>query len=69
MLMVWQAIGLHLNDPKGNFLMVAVAAVLFAFSDSIIAYDKFITALNWAGILILSTYWLAIYLLARSVGK
>ena len=79
--MVWQALGLYLRNLPANpdsyrknaernntFLTVAIAAVLFAFSDSIIAWDKFVNPFEWSGVIILATYWMAIYLLADSTS-
>ena len=59
--MNWQAIGLALNHPAPVFTAIAVASLLFTFSDAVIAYNKFKKPLKIAGILILSTYWIAIY--------
>lgn len=59
--MNWQAIGLALNHTTPVFIAIAVASLLFTFSDAVIAYNKFKKPLKIAGILILSTYWIAIY--------
>ena len=67
--MVWQALGLYLRKRNDTYLMVGIAAVLFAFSDSVIAWDKFVAPFQWAGVIIMSTYWMAIYLLADSCLK
>jgi len=67
--MVWQALGLYLSSRNNTFQTIAIAAVLFAFSDSVIAWDKFVVPFEWSGVIILATYWLAIYLLADSCSK
>ncbi len=59
--MNWQALGLALQRPIPVFTAIAVASLLFTFSDAVIAYNKFKKPLKIAGILILSTYWIAIY--------
>lgn len=59
--MNWQAIGLALNHTAPVFTVIAAASLLFTFSDAVIAYNKFKKPLKIAGILILSTYWIAIY--------
>lgn len=67
--MVWQAIGMSLETKKGLLKMVGVAASFFAFSDALIAYHKFKAPMEYAGIFILSTYWLAIFLMAISTQE
>lgn len=64
--MTWQAISLSINNSKKVFAMIAIAAVLFTFSDAVIAYDKFKDPFDFAGLLVLSTYWCAIFLFANS---
>ena len=61
-IMCWQAIGLVFNNPTLVFFGIASAALLFAFSDSILAYAKFKKTFKAEQILILTTYWAAIYL-------
>ncbi|HFA49661.1 MAG TPA: lysoplasmalogenase [Bacteroidetes bacterium] len=65
-LMAWQAVGLYLNDNKKIFLSVAIGALLFTFSDSMIAVNKFKAPFESAGILILASYWAAISIFAFS---
>ncbi len=64
MIMNWQAVGLMLNDNSSKFILLGVGSRLFSFSDAVISYDKFIGKFKLAEILILSTYWLAIYIFA-----
>jgi len=64
--MNWQALGLFFNTRKTVFLWVAVGSLLFTFSDSMIAMNKFKTQIESSGILVMSTYWLAISLFAFS---
>lgn len=68
MTMGWQAIALYLKDRQTAFLFIAIAAILFMLSDSLLAFDKFVKPFPWAGILILFTYWLAIFTLAFTCG-
>jgi uncharacterized membrane protein YhhN len=52
---------------KHDALPLYVGAVLFVVSDSIIALNKFVAPVPWAGFLIMSTYYLAQFLLARGI--
>lgn len=61
--MAWQACSL---GTEGIFLWIAISALLFAFSDAVIAYAKFVHRFHSAEVWILSTYWTSIYLLALS---
>jgi uncharacterized membrane protein YhhN len=61
LVMNWQAIGLAITNKETVSIMIAVAAILFALSDATIAYSKFIKPFKIAEIIILSTYWIAIY--------
>jgi len=65
-IMNWQAIGLVLINNTTVFLGIAIASLLFSFSDSIIAYNKFVKTLKIAEILVLSTYWVSIYVFTIS---
>lgn len=60
--MCWQAIGLVFNKPTLVFFGIASAALLFAFSDSVLAYAKFKKAFKAEQIFVLTTYWVALYL-------
>lgn len=44
-------------------------ALLFMLSDSLLAWDRFRAALPWAALYILATYYAALWLMARSVGR
>jgi pyruvate oxidase len=46
---------------KAIFYSLAIASILFSFSDSILAYNKFKKPFKSAETLILSTYWIAIF--------
>ena len=59
-IMNWQAISLSTDKKQNNIQMLGVAALLFSFSDGVIAYDKFVEPLTYSSILILPTYWMAI---------
>lgn len=60
--MNWQAIGLVINNGKPVFFGIAIASLLFTVSDSIIAYSEFKKPFNSAEALILSTYWVSIFI-------
>lgn len=68
-LMMYQAIALPLNasNPPPLFPLLALASVLFAFSDSIIAYTKFVKPLKYGEVIILSTYWTSVSLFSLSL--
>ena len=59
--MNWQAIGLVVNNGRMVFFSIALASIMFSFSDSVIAYNKFKRPLKIAEPLILSTYWVSIF--------
>ena len=61
-IMNWQAIGLAIDNREFIFLGIATASIFFSFSDSIIAYNKFKKPFKIAEVLILSTYWISIYI-------
>jgi uncharacterized membrane protein YhhN len=61
LVMNWQAINLIISSGKEIFYSLAIASILFSFSDSILAYNKFKKPLKSAEALILSTYWIAIF--------
>lgn len=63
-LMVWQAVGLLYQSEAPVFWALPGAAILFAFSDFVIAYNKFKQSFEAAEPLILSTYWTAVYIFA-----
>jgi len=60
-IMSWQGIFLQLSSSNEVFKSVGYAVSLFMFSDGILALNKFYIHFSSAGILILSTYWLAIF--------
>ncbi|GLU43360.1 lysoplasmalogenase [Allomuricauda sp. NBRC 101325] len=64
--MAWQGIGLYVRDKSKPFLWIAMAVLLFMFSDSMIAVSKFKMPFAYASALILSTYWLSVGLLANA---
>ncbi|TDM00497.1 MAG: lysoplasmalogenase [Flavobacteriaceae bacterium] len=66
LLMVWGAIRLHLKFNTRFSFLVMSGAVLFMTSDSILAINKFVFPFKISGILVLSTYWTAIALIANS---
>lgn len=54
---------------KSSFLMVLTGAILFMVSDSALAINKFLTPLKGAGLLIMSTYMAAQYLIVEGLVK
>jgi len=66
--MDYQAIGLSFSEQRGIFYLLGLSALLFSFSDAIIAYKKFIKDFNFSEVLILSTYWTAIFIISASIA-
>tara|TARA_B100000949_G_scaffold235538_1_gene259510 strand:+ start:11398 stop:12090 length:693 start_codon:yes stop_codon:yes gene_type:complete len=67
--MAWQGIGLFLREKRKEFLWIGIAVLLFMFSDTMIAIAKFKTDFDYSSILILSTYWLSIGLIANAARR
>ena len=67
-LMSWQGIALQQNNLRSNFRRVGWAVVLFMFSDSLLALNKFYLSIPYSGLLILSTYWTSVFLFAQSLS-
>ncbi|MDG1334159.1 MAG: lysoplasmalogenase [Crocinitomicaceae bacterium] len=66
--MDWQAIGLALSDGGLIYILLGVSSLLFSFSDAVIAYNKFVREFKLAEFLILSTYWIAIFIIGASIA-
>ena len=69
LIMSWQGIALQRQNKHFTFRYVGWAVVLFLFSDAVLALNKFYIPFAYSGVLILSTYWLAICLIALSASK
>lgn len=65
--MAWQAWGRWSGLNSSGALLAAIGASLFVISDSFLAYDRFRQKFVAARIIVLSTYWLAQWLIAYSV--
>jgi hypothetical protein len=61
--MNWQAINLLFINGSMYSWVIAIASLLFTFSDSVISYNLFKHQFRTSEFLILSTYWLSIYML------
>lgn len=68
-IMSWQGIFLPLSSSNEVFKSVGYAVSLFMFSDGILALNKFYIHFSSAGILILSSNWLAIFFLGEAASK
>jgi uncharacterized membrane protein YhhN len=68
-LMSWQgwALALHAEEKKQRLLGLGVS--LFLFSDTLIALNKFYFSFTGAGVLILASYWIALFLIAQSASR
>ncbi|WDH99470.1 lysoplasmalogenase [Paenibacillus urinalis] len=60
-LMLWSAV------MTGN-VWASIGSLLFVISDSILAWNKFVEAIPYAGVLIMATYYAAQFLIACSIG-
>lgn len=65
-LMSWQGIALYIWKKKQSFLFIAIAVILFFISDATLALNKFKFPFEASRIIVLSTYWISILLLANS---
>lgn len=65
--MGWQAISIWRKKRDAASVLLALGAVLFVFSDSVIAWNKFLQPFWWSPVLILTTYWLAITLMTNGI--
>lgn len=65
--MVVLAVGMALYSSTRVARYVALGAIVFAISDSVIAYNKFLQPVWWSTLVILGLYWLAMTLLAYYV--
>lgn len=67
--MCWQGIGLILSKTTRATRFIALGSILFLVSDSILALNKFSMTFEMARILTLSTYWMAIGLIAIGLSE
>lgn len=68
LLMAWQALGRWSQVPTSGALLAAIGAISFVISDSALALDRFRRPFPTARLLVLTTYWLAQWLIALSIG-
>ncbi len=68
LLMCWLGVNACLSRRDTLGLSLAIAAVLFVFSDTMIAVNKFVQPFDLSSVLILSTYWLSISIIANAVS-
>lgn len=68
-IMSWHGIFLQLSSSNEVFKSVGYAVSLFMFSDGILALNKFYIHFSLSGLLILSSYWLAIFFLGEAASK
>lgn len=64
--MCWQGISLYIWKKELPYKLIAIGVVLFLLSDSILALNKFVVPFQLSGFMILTTYWLAVSLLANA---
>lgn len=66
MLMVWQGVNSYLLKPSPDHRYILIGVVFFMVSDSILAVDLFYQSFPTSGIWVLSTYWGALFLIAKA---
>lgn len=67
--MAWQGVGLFLRDKRRVFQWIALAVLLFMFSDTVLAIAKFKSPFYLSSLVILVTYWLSIALIANAAYR
>jgi uncharacterized membrane protein YhhN len=67
--MVIAALFRYGRTTQKSFVMVFGGAALFMISDSVLAINKFLTPIGWSGVLIMSTYMAAQFLIIRGLLK
>lgn len=65
--MAWQGISLSLKSSSRSRLMLFCGALLFMFSDAIIALNKFVVPFDLSVMVILASYWLSLTLILNGV--
>lgn len=66
-LMAWQGVSLALKSNAPGSSLLAVGALLFMFSDAMIALNKFVVPFELSTLVILSTYWLSLTLILNAI--
>lgn len=67
-IMDWSALSISFSSGRDLIYLLGVGAVLFSFSDAVIAYNKFVKEFKFSELLILSTYWIAIFIFSVSIA-
>jgi uncharacterized membrane protein YhhN len=65
-IMAWTAIELYLTTSSINYLYSAIGAILFMISDGVLAFNRFRQPIKQERIIVLSTYFMAQWLIAIS---
>ncbi len=68
LVMAWQALARWSSMQTAGAMLAAAGAVTFVFSDSALAFNRFYKEHRSSRLIVLSTYWLAQWLIALSVG-
>jgi uncharacterized membrane protein YhhN len=55
------------RTPEASFYPIFVGALLFIMSDSLLALNKFLVPIPYAGVIVMSTYVAAQYLIVEGV--
>ncbi len=69
LLMSWQGINLRLRTGGISYTLIAIAVILFLFSDAVLAWARFKSPFWGDGVVVLTTYWGSIFLIALSTSS
>lgn len=67
LVLLWQTLSRFWYLGDNRSLLVFLGAVLFIFSDALLAYDKFVKKIKPAEVLLMVSYWMALILFAFSI--
>lgn len=65
----WRAFSLTGDPRAASARLAAIGGLVFMLSDSLLAWDRFRTSLPFSAVCVLGTYYVALWLIARSVAR
>jgi len=68
-MMLMMSVFRNLRVNKESFILVFAGAILFVLSDSLLAYNKFVSSFSLAGVCIMATYMLAQYFIVIGAAE
>ena len=63
------AVTIWLKQHTTATLLIMLGALSFLVSDSVLAYNRFVSAHTWLHVVVLSTYWLSLLLIANGAAR